>query len=58
MRTMLILIYLLLVNIKIMAMLYHNLTLYKLTHLCFGEFQQRKQLLTTAEVSDQANLSA
>ena len=56
-RAMLILIYLLLVNIKIMTMLYQNLMLYKLAHLYFGEFQQRKQTLATTEVHDQIHES-
>lgn len=51
-RAMLILIYLLLVNIKIMTMLYQNLMLYRLAHLYFGEFQQKKRTLTVAEVHD------
>lgn len=56
-RVMLILIYLLLVNIKIMTMLYQNLMFYKVAHLYFGEFQQRKQTLTTSEVHDQVHES-
>lgn len=48
--------YLLLVTIKIVAMIYHNVL--QVSILYFGEFQQRKQTLTAAEVSDQANLSS